>query len=130
MPFPAKEITGWQLADDYPALAELETLGLAYDYSSYALTCSDPAFHATATVEEHCALSHCIDGAKLAGWPGWANIRVMYPDCPLCGVPMTQPIFQIGPDDHLPYYLGDGGQGQILQCPTHHEMVAFSWDCC
>jgi uncharacterized protein YwqG len=128
-PFKSKSITGWTEVDDYPALAEMEALGLKFDDADDAVICNRPKFKAEATIEEYCKLGRCVDGEKLAGWPGWANITVDYPKCPRCRTLMDRVIFQIGSDDNLPFMFGDDGQGHIVQCPKHPRTLAFPWTC-
>lgn len=128
-PFASQQISGWKEIDDYPSLAEMEELGLKFEDETDTVTCKKPKFKAAATIEQYCKLGRCAQGEKLAGWPGWANITVDYPKCPKCKTRMDQVVFQIGSDDHLPYMFGDGGQGHIVQCPKHLNVLAFPWTC-
>jgi uncharacterized protein YwqG len=128
-PFPARQITGWKQFDDYPALAEMEELGLKFGDGTDLVTCDRPRFKLATTIEEYCRLQHCAQGEKLAGWPGWANVTVDYPRCPRCKKRMDKVLFQIGSDDNIPYMFGDDGQGHIVQCPNHRDVLAFPWTC-
>lgn len=40
---------------------------------------------------------------------------------------MNQFEFEFASDDNLPFLWGDAGRGYIVQCPTHREQLAFSW---
>lgn len=113
--FPAKRITGWEAADDYPGWTETSDsqLDIALPDDEWANL-------------DQLNLPHT--GDKLSGWPFWVQ-GVEYPNCPICDSPM-QFIFQIDSEDNLPFMFGDVGCGHITQCPTHRDQLGFGWACC
>jgi hypothetical protein len=40
---------------------------------------------------------------------------------------MTNLVFNISEDEAIPWDWGDNGTGQIMQCPTHLDVLAFTW---
>jgi hypothetical protein len=111
-PFPEKTIESWREQEDYPALVELEELGIEVPRD---------------LVDEVADYFFPEPGDKLLGWPAWVQ-GVEYPDCSLCGKRMIL-LFQLDSEDHLPYMFGDAGTGHITQCPDHPEQLAFAWAC-
>ena len=65
-------------------------------------------------------------GDKLFGWPYWVQ-GPEYPECPVCGDPMTC-VFQIDSNDNLDFMWGDGGLAHVLWCPRDGEL-ALVWQC-
>lgn len=128
-PVPPRSIQGWELADDYPSMSEAECdLGLVHQHTD-VVECLDPPFSAPAKLEEYFTMPWARDGEKLGGWPGWVNISTDYPDCPKCWRRMDAMIFQFGHEGYIPIMFGDGGQGQIVCCPDHPEVLAYPWTC-
>lgn len=125
--FPAKRIVRWNRSDDFPSTAEREMLGLGYG-SDEVLRCPDLGVEQDATIDDYFDWSydHAFRGNKLSGWPMWVQ-NVEYVDCPTCGLRMDVLVFQIAYDDNIPFMLGDGGIGQIIQCPKHKDALAFVW---
>ena len=39
-------------------------------------------------------------------------------------------VFQLDSEKNVPFMFGDAGVGHITQCPTHKDVVAFTWACC
>jgi uncharacterized protein YwqG len=110
--FPARVITGWRQAEDFPHILDLEAMGVSVPRE----------------LEETLADSdYPLNGDKLGGWPDWLQ-GADYPYCPRCGVKM-QLLFQLTSEGHLPYLFGDSGTGYVTQCPAHRDVVAFSWNC-
>jgi hypothetical protein len=52
---------------------------------------------------------------------------VGYTPCSKCGEKMTNVVFNVGDDEAIPYGFDNNGTGQILQCPTHLDVLAFPW---
>ena len=126
---PSRVIIGWERADDYPSLAEARLeCGLEHDHTG-VVTCDDPLFSVKAKSKEFYAMPWARNGEKFAGWPGWANITVDYPNCPECGRRMDLMIFQFGHEGFIPVMFGDGGQGQLVCCPDHARVLAYPWTC-
>jgi len=129
--FPARKIVGWQPQDDYPSLPEHPELGLSYEHQpdvrGQRVQCPELSFDETLSFDDYYPyLDRCIDGDKLAGWPDWQQ-GVEYASCPKCRHRMESFVFQIDSEDNIPYMFGDGGRGQIIQCPEHKETLGFVW---
>lgn len=127
--FPPRQIVGWECVDDYPSLAEKRDLGLDHGPVKNIVICNQPKLEIEAKLKEYFKLPGNVDGEKLAGWAGWVNINTDYPKCPKCETRMDQTIFQLGSNDNMPFMWGDDGQGHIVQCPKHLDVVAFPWTC-
>lgn len=106
-------ITGWELADDYPAHEELiSELGVA-------LTGEQE--------DEYFEMPYPAAGEKLGGWPFWVQ-GVEYPSCPECGTTMEF-VFQVDSNCNLDFMFGDSGAGHITRCRHHHHIMTFGWAC-
>ena len=131
--FPPKRIVGWQRFQDLPTPCEHDELGLKYTYDFDAgtlrLECPELGLDLTNPMNDCPAEEIAISqpGDKLAGWPAWVQ-DVEYPNCPRCGRRMAH-LFQVDPEDNVPFMFGDCGCGHITQCPEHREVVAFGWAC-
>jgi Domain of unknown function (DUF1963) len=112
--FPAQQIIGWEMTDDYPGWSEALEGDLPLSLSDDEWTRLGESFPRS--------------GDKLAGWPHWVQ-GVEYPNCPICEAPMEL-VLQLDSNDHLPYMFGDVGCGHITQCPTHKDQLGFGWACC
>jgi hypothetical protein len=123
-----RRIVGWERADDYPSMAEAEELGLTHQLDD-RVVCTDPPFSVGAKLKEFFTMPWARDNEKLGGWPGWANVSTAYPDCPTCGHRMDLVIFQFGYQGYIPIMFGDGGQGHIVTCPEHRNILAYPWTC-
>ena len=110
--FPEKQITGWELGDDYPNWEELEDLGVKLTNEQ---------------MEVMITLGYPRANDKLLGWPHWIQ-GVEYPSCPECNKQMKL-IFQIDSEDNVPYMFGDAGCAHITQCEDHKEQLAIAWAC-
>ncbi len=124
---PSRKIIGWERVDDYPSMAEAEEMGLAFRKKQ--VECAEPVFSVPATLKEFFTLPWARDNEKLGGWPGWANVVTAYPNCPECGLRMDRMIFQFGYSGYIPVMFGDGGQGHIVCCPRHKQLLAYPWTC-
>lgn len=112
-PFPAKTITGWEEATDYPGYEERSDEGVELTEEEENLSYDEEIAPQT--------------GDKLGGWPAWVQ-SVEYPSCPDCGSTM-QLVFQLDSEVNVPYMWGDSGIGHITQCPQHPQQLAFGWAC-
>jgi hypothetical protein len=138
---PAREIVGWESREDGPAPDDAETLGLACDFKeieahgySYRYT-SEALGVDTGWIDPSPDGGHPLYdeafrpslGDKLGGWTFWVQYP-SYPSCPTCGEAMAL-VFQIDSENNVPYMFGDVGVGHVTQCPTHKDVVTFSWSC-
>ncbi|ELR12851.1 uncharacterized protein ACA1_094080 [Acanthamoeba castellanii str. Neff] len=107
--FPFKRLVRWVPRDDWPDADEredvVEELGQEDDDE-----------------EEYETYYSC----KLGGWAPWVQ-SVSYASCPTCEAEMKNVVFNINEDNAIPFDWGDGGTGQILQCPTHLDALCFTW---
>jgi|JI10StandDraft_1071094.scaffolds.fasta_scaffold388723_2 hypothetical protein len=104
---PRHPIGGWAQVEDLPTLVEgADRLGLD------DLADDDP----------------CLSGHKLGGWPFWVQ-GVEYPSCPRCSEEMRY-VLQLDFEPPLEDLFGDSGCGHVSQCPSHPEVLAFTWACC
>lgn len=128
---PVRRIVGWERVDDYPSMAEAEELGLdmVYGKPDDHIVCKELAFSVVGNLEEYFTMPWARDNEKLGGWPCWANVCTVYPECPECGRRMDFMIFQFGYEGHIPIMFGDGGQGHIVCCPEHPRVLAYPWSC-
>jgi uncharacterized protein YwqG len=129
---PSKRIVDWRRVEDHPNSQEHEELGLSYKFDHQHRTaridCPSLALvFENAGEEAPEAISDAATGDKLGGWPAWVQ-GAAYPNCPRCGKRMRL-VFQLDSNDNLPFMFGDVGCGQIMQCPEHHDVVTFIWDC-
>ena len=67
------------------------------------------------------------EGHKLGGWPFWVQSPER-PRCRICNTAM-EPFFQLDMGWDFSFEFGDMGVGHISQCPSHPEVIAFSWAC-
>ncbi|WP_309892740.1 DUF1963 domain-containing protein [Archangium sp.] len=133
-PFPPKEISGWKQAEDHPAAAEHEELGLDFEYDFDANTvrvrCPEIGLDAPPIgihdLEAE-TVANALMGDKLLGWPHWIQ-GVEYPECPKCQARMEH-VFQLDSENHLPLMWGDAGIAHVTRCPTHREVFALGWAC-
>ena len=129
-PFPPLKIVNIKRVDDYPAFVELRQLGITETKDRKrreVLGCPKLKFKATVPFDTYYdCLNRCVPRTKLSGWPAWVQ-DIEYPNCPKCQRLMDRMIVQIVPHEHLPFMLADGGRGQVLQCPDHPDVLAFTW---
>jgi len=139
--FPTRLIVDWQEMDDYPDWEEAESFGINleddevtallntennYDYSDRAYASDEEVAGWVIGDLMHETRMYPTEGDKLSGWSHWVQ-GVDYPNCPECDRIMNQPVFEFASDDNIPFLWGDAGRGYIVQCPTHREQLAFSW---
>lgn len=109
-------------------MAEAEELGLSHEVND-EVVCKDPPFSVKAKLKEFFTMPWARDNEKIGGWPGWANICTVYPNCRKCKKRMDFVIFQFGHEGYVPIMFGDGGQGHIVCCPDHPGVLAYPWSC-
>lgn len=114
--FEERQISEWEVKDDYPHFEEYEQLGIDIDldYDIYDL------------IEER-KVGLTLDGDKLFGWPSWAQ-SVEYPYDRQTEKQMEL-LFQLDSEINLPYMFGDAGIAHLTQSPDNESELAFAWAC-
>lgn len=137
---PQRAVVRWEAVRDSPHPEEQDALGLHLDYDfkagSVTVRCPDlklvlPGVDlgaADADGNELAeAISKAVPGDKLGGWPAWVQ-GVEYPSCPRCAAKMRY-VIQIDSNGGVDHMFGDAGRGHVSQCPTHADVLAFTWAC-
>ena len=121
-PLPAKTVTGWAPADDYPAPAELSAVAPGAVTGDEAGELFDRIESSSWDSEVEPTTGR---GDKFGGWPMWLQDPA-HPDCPDCGAEMEY-VAQIGSRGGLAYTFGDCGIAHVHRCRAHPAVIAFSW---
>lgn len=131
-PFPAKAISGWKSAEDFPHASEHLDLGLRFEHDfkkkRVIVTCpaiglKSPPFSEGAVMTED--VCQARDEDKLLGWPYWVQ-EAEYPECRTCRRPMAF-LLQLASEEHLPTSWGDNGILTAFRCAEHVDQFAMSW---
>lgn len=130
---PPQRIASWNKALDYPRPAEHERLGLSYsyDWDNEEIRIECPSFDLVLDhlpIQENYPEAICdsLGEDKLGGWPAWIR-NANYPRCSQCDQEMRF-VYQMTSNGLLPDQFGGEGSGYLTQCPTHTDIVTFSWD--
>jgi len=117
--FPAKQISKWVAAPDFPNYDEAISLGIEF---------SEDELDEYYSNESDLGNAMPLQCDKLDGWPDWVQ-GVSYPFCSVCEKQMNY-LFQMASNDNVPYMFGDCGIGHVCVCPDHPDRLSFLWDCC
>lgn len=108
--FPLKRLVKWVAQDDWPNFMERPELVTEHHDEAEVAALPQDAYYS----------------CKLGGYAPWVQ-AVDYASCPECDAPMTNLVFNISEDEAIPWDWGGNGTGQIMQCPTHLDVLAFTW---